>query len=132
MELLLAGIFLGTLLQFILQVSLLDRWWVKALYLLSSGVFAYFTYEMAIEQSFLQFKNTLGNSSTMIDFSVLLIIESAIGLLLSFLLIRQINGENVRDLIIWLRFFPGIVSFIAIFYLQSYIFLTERSFLFYY
>lgn len=90
-------------------------------------VVAYFMHIKAIEQSYSTFEQQLANVKILVNLAVLQVIEAILGILLSFSLIRKEMGEYVKKWIAYLTYFPGIICFIALFYAESYLFLTIPS-----
>jgi hypothetical protein len=78
----------------------------------------------AIKQSYSTFNQQFANVTTLINLAVLQVIEAILGILLSISLIRKEMGEYVKKWTGYLTYFPGIICFIALFYAESYLFLT--------
>lgn len=96
-------------------------------YLGGIALYVYLMYSRAIEQSYSVFKETLLNTSLMTDFVVVQVAEAIGGLLISIFLIRFYYNEPVKKYFQFLVYFPGIVVFPAIFYVESYLFLQASG-----
>lgn len=88
------------------------------------SAFIYFMYDRAIEQSFSVFKKILSNSSLMVDFTVVQVTESIVGLLISVSLIGLYYNMPMKKYLKFFVYFPGLILFPALFYAESYIFLN--------
>jgi uncharacterized membrane protein len=84
-------------------------------------------YNQATEQSYTSFDSLLSNSKLLVNFSVWQVIESILGIFISIALIRKMMVIEEKQWINSLKYIPGIICFVALFYLQSYLFLVIRT-----
>jgi len=111
------------LVSFSIQLQLLKNRWVLGTWLLIVAIGVYLMHHMAIEQSYKTFRATLTNSSLMMDFTVLLVLEALAGLFISIYLIRSHYNEPVKAIFKYAIYLPGITIFPALFYFESMVFL---------
>ncbi|MCL3781963.1 hypothetical protein EMN47_16375 [Prolixibacteraceae bacterium JC049] len=107
-----------------LQFSLFPNRKVLGMQLVLIAVFMYFIHSWAIEQSYSRIKDSLSDMALMTDYTVLQVIEAIGGVLLSIFLIRMLFKEPVKKVFRYFVYCPGIMLFPALFYFESYLFLT--------
>ncbi len=118
--------------QFSLQLSVFQLNKIEWLWLALVGVGIYLAYPYAIEQSYLLFQQTLNNATIVNNFIVIMIVETLGGLLMSIFMIRYMYNEPVKKIFNTLNYIPGIIAFPALFYIESYGFLSISDFDFQY
>ncbi len=117
-----------SLLSFSLQLSLFSYKKAQWLWLVAVGIGIYWMYPQAIQQSYSKFQQYINNSSLMGNFSTIAVFESIMGIVMSIYMIRFIFEKHTRyKSLHYVNYLPGIISFPAIFYLESYAFLHIRS-----
>ncbi len=127
MQTLVITLFILAIVSFSIQLQVMrNRWWMGG-WLLAIAVFVYLMHHFAIEQSYKAFREALTNSSLMMDFTVLQVIEALAGLLLSIFLIRSNYNEPVKKFFKYAVYLPGIIIFPALFYLESMLFLQMHG-----
>ncbi|WP_430817814.1 hypothetical protein [Carboxylicivirga sp. RSCT41] len=127
MQTLVIILFILAIVSFAIQLQLLRKPWVLWSWLLVVGLFVFFMHNMAIEQSYKVFRATLSDSDTMMDFTVLQVIEALGGLLLSIYMIRDHYKEPVKKFFRYVVYAPGIIVFPALFYFESMLFLQVHG-----
>lgn len=127
MEYLCIILFILSLVQLIVQYSLIEKRMYLILLIGIIGIGVYFMHYKAIEQSYTRLEGHITNQSLLVNLVVLQVIEAILGTLLSISLIRQEMGEKVKKWISTLKYVPGIILFFAMFYGESYLFLLIRT-----
>ncbi|PIE87630.1 MAG: hypothetical protein CSA01_00010 [Bacteroidetes bacterium] len=127
MEIIVVIILISTLLLFALQLTFFTQKWVKWGLLVLIAIGIYFSYPYAIEQSYETIRQTMNNPQVIADFSALVIFEAILGCLLSILQIRYYAGKKLKKHWIYSLYFPGVVIFIAVFYLEAFLFISIRG-----
>ncbi|TRX70933.1 hypothetical protein [Carboxylicivirga sp. M1479] len=127
MQTLVIILFVLAILSFSIQLQLFEKPWIMFACLAFVAVFIYGMHHLAIEQSYKTFRAALNNSSLMMDFVVLQVVEALAGLLLSIFLIRDHYNEPVKPFFKNALFLPGIIIFPALFYLESLVFLQVHG-----
>lgn len=123
METIVIVLFILATLSFLLQIELIKKRWIMVGWLVVIGVFIYIMHTYAIEQSYKAFINTLQNTSLMMNFVVLQVIEALGGILISVFLIRSHYNEPVNKFFKYFIYLPRIIVFPAVFYFESFVFL---------
>lgn len=128
MESIIIVVFILSTLSFAIQLRLFGNKVMAFAWLAVVAAFTYVMHHYAIEQSYSTFKATLGNTSVMMDFVVLLIIEAFGGIFVSIYLIRSHYNESVKKIFKYFKFLPGIIVFPALFYFETFVFLQMPGF----
>ncbi len=110
--------------SFVLQLSITKQRVTVTLFLTAMALGLYFSYSYAIEQSYDKFKAITGDKIVMGNLMVFQTIESIMGMLFSIFLIRMFYREKVHKIFRWFSYFPGIVIVPAVFYTESFLFLS--------
>lgn len=128
MEFAIIIILIVSVLLFALQMSFFEKKWVQWLYLGAAAIGIYLAYPLAIEESYASIRQTMTNAHTIGDFSALVIAEALLGCLLSITQISILFGERIKKWWRYATYFSGVVVFIALFYLETLLFITVRGF----
>ena len=107
-----------------LQLALIRRRYVIITSVLVVGLFIYAMYKKAIEQSYSLWEQQLANPELTGKMLIIQFIESIGGILLSIYLLSLLHGEWLKKGFRFFKYVPGIMPFIALFYLESYMFLN--------
>ena len=107
-----------------IQLALIKRRYVRYLWLTVVAIFSYFMHTKAIEQSYSLFREQLANPDLIGNLLVIQIAEAFAGVLLSIFLLRLYHKERVKKVFRFFKYFPGIMPFISLFYIESYLFLN--------
>ncbi len=107
-----------------LQLALIKRRNVAGAVVLIIGIYIYLMHTKAIEQSYAQFEQQLADTALTGNLLVIQVIESIGGILLSIYLLSLHHGEWIKKGFRFFKYVPGIMPFIALFYLESYLFLN--------
>ena len=110
-----------------MQLALIKRKYVTYLWLIAVAIFTYFMHTKAIEQSYSLFREQLANPDLIGNLLVIQITEAFAGVLLSIFLLRLYHKERVKKAFRFFKYFPGVMPFISLFYLESYLFLNVRG-----
>lgn len=110
-----------------LQLTILRRFYTVGFWVLITGAFIYLMHTRAIHQSYTLFEQQLANADLMGNLMVLQIIEATGGILLTIYLLRLHHGESTKRGFVFLKYFPGIVPFVALFYFESFLFLNIQG-----
>ncbi|MFW6259369.1 MAG: hypothetical protein ACOC1R_00400 [Tangfeifania sp.] len=110
-----------------LQLALLKRRKIIFAAILFTGAYAYLMHTKAIEQSYAQFEHQLADTTLTGNLLVIQVIESIGGILLSIYLLNLHHGEWIKKGFRFFKYVPGIMPFIALFYLESYLFLIVHG-----
>ncbi|MCU4155534.1 hypothetical protein J1N10_06070 [Carboxylicivirga sp. A043] len=127
MQTIVITLFILAIVSFAIQLQLFRNRWLLWGWLFVVALFVYFMHHLAIDQSYKTFRATLTNSSVMMDFTVLQVIEAVGGLLVSIFLIRAHYNEPVKKFFRYSIYLPGIIIFPALFYLESIFFLQVHG-----
>jgi predicted neutral ceramidase superfamily lipid hydrolase len=103
--------------DFLLKISFWKIWQMVVISVIC-GVFVFAVYPYAIEQSKTQITDFLNNPKMLLDASVLITIESGLGLAFCFSMMKSLFGEPWKYQPL-LTFFPGILIFPVLFYLLT-------------
>lgn len=95
------------------------EWWQRVLFGIACGAFVLLTYPYAISQSKTQLAGYLNNATIMQDMAVLVTIESAIYITFCFMAMRQLYGRKIKRWVKPLYWYPGILVFPALLYVQT-------------
>ena len=110
-----------------MQLALIKRRYVRYLWLTIVAIFTYFMHTKAIEQSYSLFREQLANPDLIGNLLVIQIVEAFAGVLLSIFLLRLYHKERVKKAFRFFKYFPGIMPFISLFYIESYLFLNIHN-----
>lgn len=124
MYILILLLFLLAFVSFAFQMTLIRRKWMHLLLYTAIGIGIYLAYPSAIEQSFTKFQEAVTNQDLISNFLVVQIVECIIGLLFCIYLIRDFFKEKVLRVFRYFKIFPGMVIVPAIFYFESFGFLS--------
>lgn len=127
MQTLVIILFVLAIASFAMHLQLFRNRWLLWGWLLAVSLFVYFMHHQAIDMSYKAFRATLTNSSVMMDFTVLQVIEALGGLLISTFLIRDHYKEPVKKFFRYAVYLPGIIVFPALFYIESFLFLQVHG-----
>ncbi|PID93261.1 MAG: hypothetical protein CSA95_08380 [Bacteroidetes bacterium] len=114
-------------LLFSLQFTFMKRKAFVLFWLLLSGVALRLFYPYALEISNTEIMSRLNDATFIGDFLVIQIFEVFFGLLISIFFIRLHYGSRERKILAYASYFPGVVVFLSLFYLQSSLFLEIRG-----
>lgn len=121
MELIIQTLILFIVINTVLKLSFW-QWWQAALFGAVCAAFIVLTCPYAANQSKTQLADYLSNSRILQDMAVLITAESAICFGFCFIALREIWGRKVKYLGAFLRWYPGLLIFPALFYLQTQLF----------
>lgn len=124
MESLIIIVLILAIVQFVVQLGLIKKRSVSFFLLLLFSVFIYFVHPHAIEQSYSKYQILISNNTWVANLMVLQIIEAVGGILLSIYLIQLEYNEPVKPLFRYLKYIPGPMVFVAVFYFESIFYLT--------
>ena len=124
MHILILLLFLLSFASFVFQMSLLKRKWMHIIIYGAVGIGLYNAYPFAIEQSYTKFQELISNKEIISNFLVIQIVECILGILFCIYLIREYFGEKVLKVFNSFHFFPGMIIIPAIFYFESFCFLS--------
>ncbi len=128
MQTLVIALFILSVVSFSMQLQFFSKKWMIWPYLALIAGFVYAMHYLAIEQSYKSFRAILGNSSVMMDFVVIQVIEALGGLLMAVFLIRSYYNEPIKKFFKPLMYLPGIIVFPALFYFESMVFLQAHTY----
>lgn len=95
------------------------RWWQAVIFALLCALFTVWVTPFAASQSKTQLAAWMANNQVMQDLAVLVTLESALFISYCFVALKEVFGKKVK---IWgpiLFFYPGLLIFPALFYLQT-------------
>ncbi len=128
MEVLIILLFALSLMLFSIQLAIFPKHIFVYIWSFILMAFIYLLYPTAINQSYIIFKQMLDNSSLMSDFVVVQVVEGVCGVLLSVFLMHCYYNEIVKyKFLRYAVYLPGIVVFVAVFYLSVYFYLNVYS-----
>ncbi|MFW5759424.1 MAG: hypothetical protein ACOCXH_00420 [Cyclobacteriaceae bacterium] len=125
-------LFMLSLIALPLQFAIIRRRYVVYVGILLIGIFTFLMHTRAIEQSYTKFNQQLADTGLTGNLLVLQIIESIGGILLSTYLLSLYHGEWIKRGYRFFKYIPGIIPFVALFYLESYLFLNFHGIEFHY
>lgn len=118
MELIISILMLFIVMNCVLKVSFW-KWWQAALFGVVCGVFVAATYPYAILQSKTQIADYLGNTVALQDMAVVITIESVICFAYCVAVLRGWFGQREKWWVKPLRWYPSLLVFPVLFYLQT-------------
>lgn len=124
MQTLVSLLFVLSFFMLALQMSLIKRKIVYLIWLIVIAGFIYISHPKAIELSHTHISILLADKSAIENFMVIQIIEAICGIMLSIYLTRLYYGEPVKKIFRYLKYFPGIILFPAVFYSSGYVFIN--------
>jgi hypothetical protein len=93
--------------------------WQTIIFSFACSVFTLWTCQYAITQSKTQLHDYLQNVKIMQDMAVLITIESVICFAFCFISLKTINGEKVKNWLKLLKWYPGLLIFLVLFYVLT-------------
>ncbi len=127
MEILLVIILILSLFAFAVRMTFFPKSAVQWLYVLGIAGGLYWAYPMAIEESYSGIQKTMTDLSVMTNFSTLVIAEGLLGCLLSIFYTKLMFGHRIKKYWNYVLYFSGFVFFVALYYLESLLFINVRD-----
>jgi len=112
----------------LLKLSVWTKWWqvMTAALFMSAACYAF--YPLAEEQNVLQLNKLAQDRTMVLNLAVLLLVESALGLMVCRNLIERQFNLPVKKVWYRLMFYPGLIPIVVLFYLESYLFLQTTGY----
>ena len=95
------------------------RWWQAAIFALICAVFTIWVCPYTASQSKTQLAELMSSNQVMQDLAVLVTLESALYIAYCFVALKEVFGKKVKYWGRLLFFYPGLLVFPALFYLQT-------------
>lgn len=95
------------------------QWWQTAIFALVCAVFTIWICPFAASQSKIQLAKLISSNQVMQDLAVLVTLESALCTAYCFVALKEIFDKKVKYWGTFLFFYPGLLIFPALFYLQT-------------
>ncbi len=127
MELLIIIILILSLFAFAVRMTFFPKKAVQWVYLVVVGIGLYWAYPMAIEESYSSIQKTMTDTVVMTNFSALVIAEGLLGCLLSIFYTKLMFGYHIKKYWNYLLYFSGFVFFVALYYLESLLYINVRG-----
>lgn len=127
MEIVLVAVFLITVLLFVLQMFFFTHKWIEWVYLAVVGAGLYLAYPYSIEESYGTIRQTMSSSRVIGNLSALIIGEAVVGIIICLRYMKIKFDNRVSK---WQRFLPnfvGITIFIALYYIETMLFINIRG-----
>ncbi len=127
MEILIIIILILSLFAFAVRMTFFPKPMVQWLYVVGIALGLYWAYPIAIEESYSGIQKTMSDLAVMTNFSTLVIAEGLLGCLLSIFYIRLRFGHRIKKYWEYVLYFSGFVFFVALYYLESLLFINVRD-----
>ncbi len=124
MESLIVLLFLPSIAIFFIQLNIIDKAWATWTWLGISFFYIYLMHSYAIEQSYTSLQELVTNQTIITNFVIVQILEALVGLLLVTSHNKYATNHGIMKYLKYFIFFPGVVVFIAFYYMESLVFLS--------
>ena len=122
MENLIIILFVLVILKFSLKITLFKNKLALLIVASVAAFYSYLLYPFVIEQNKSDLSFLLSNSRIMINFAVIVCIEAVTGILISIGMLQNLFREKKMRFVKIAKVVPGILIFIALFYLETIVF----------